>query len=502
MKPTIDTPEMRAPSLLQALLPLLALIVLLALSVYLYADDSSYGANQIALLLAGGIAAVIGIRNGLRWADIQDAIVGGVALATSALFILLAVGALIGAWILSGTVPTLIDYGMRLLNPSVFYPAACLICALVAVAIGSSWTVAGTLGVALMGVASGLGLSPEITAGAVISGAYFGDKMSPLSDTTNLAPAAAGSELFEHIRHMTWTTLPSISIALVMFTAIGWGGIGAPDPGTGLGDLSAQMAAQFHLGWHLLIPLVVVFVLAVKRFPAFPTIFIGALLGVGFAVVFQPEAVVRLAANADLPRPMQLLSGGWKALFEGYKSATGNAAVDELLGRGGMASMLNTVWLIICAMAFGAVMERAGLLERLIRSVLKAARSPGALIAATLGTSAGTNVLAADQYIAIVLPGRIFRPEYARRGLAPVNLSRALEDAGTLTSPLIPWNTCGAYMAATLGVATFDYAPYAFFNLINPLLAAVMAYLGFKILRIAPPQPEIVHVERRLPADT
>jgi len=502
MKPAIDTPDMRAPSLLQALLPLLTLIVLLALSVYLYSDNSSYGANQIALLIAGGVAALVGLRNGLRWADIQEAIVGGVALATGALFILLAVGALIGAWILSGTVPTLIDYGMRLLDPSVFYPAACLICALVAVAIGSSWTVAGTLGVALMGVASGLGLSPEITAGAVISGAYFGDKMSPLSDTTNLAPAAAGSELFEHIRHMTWTTIPSIAIALVMFSVIGWGGVGTPDAGTGLGDLSAQMAAQFNLGWHLLIPLAVVFVLAVKRFPAFPTIFIGALLGVLFAVVFQPDAVLRLAANADLPRPMQLLSGGWKALFDGYKSATGNAAVDELLGRGGMASMLNTVWLIICAMAFGAVMERAGLLERLIRSVLKAARSPGALITATLGTSAATNALAADQYIAIVLPGRIFRPEYARRGLAPVNLSRALEDAGTLTSPLIPWNTCGAYMAATLGVATFDYAPYAFFNLINPLLAAVMAYLGFKILRITPPQPEIVHVERRLPADT
>jgi len=493
---------MRAPSLLQAMIPLLALIVLLALSVYMYADNSSYGANQIALLLAGGVAAVIGIRNGLRWVDIQDAIVGGVALATGALFILLAVGALIGAWILSGTVPTLIDYGMRLLSPSVFYPAACLICALVAVAIGSSWTVAGTLGVALMGVAGGLGLSPEITAGAVISGAYFGDKMSPLSDTTNLAPAAAGSELFEHIRHMTWTTIPSIAIALVLFTVIGWGAVGTPDAGSGLGDLSAQMATQFNLGWHLLIPLVVVFVLAVKRFPAFPTIFIGALLGVVFAVVFQPDAVLRLAANPDLPRPMQLVSGGWIALFDGYKSATGNAAVDELLGRGGMASMLNTVWLIVCAMAFGAVMERAGLLERLIRSVLQAAKSPGALIAATLGTSAGTNALAADQYIAIVLPGRIFRPEYARRGLAPVNLSRALEDAGTLTSPLIPWNTCGAYMAATLGVATMDYAPYALFNLINPLLAGVLAYLGFKILRIAPTQPEIVHAQRRMPADT
>lgn len=503
MKPAVDATEMRAPSLLQALAPLLTLIVLLALSVYLYADDSSYGANQIALLLAGGVAAIVGIRNGLRWADIQDAIVGGVALATGALFILLAVGALIGAWILSGTVPTLIDYGMRLLNPTVFYPAACLICAIVAVAIGSSWTVAGTLGVALIGVAGGLGLSPEITAGAVISGAYFGDKMSPLSDTTNLAPAAAGSELFEHIRHMTWTTIPSIVIALAAFTVIGMGGIGVDaTPDSGLGDLSAQMAAQFDLGWHLLIPLAVVFALAVRRFPAFPTIFIGALLGVLFAVVFQPDAVLRLAADPTLPRPLQLLSGGWKSLFDGYKSATGNVAVDELLGRGGMASMLNTVWLIVCAMAFGAVMERAGLLERLIRSVLRAAKSPGALIAATLGTSAGTNALAADQYIAIVLPGRIFRPEYARRGLAPVNLSRALEDAGTLTSPLIPWNTCGAYMAATLGVATLDYAPYALFNLVNPLLAAVLAYLGFKILRIQPPQPDLVHARRPMPMDT
>ncbi|MDQ3270356.1 MAG: Na+/H+ antiporter NhaC [Pseudomonadota bacterium] len=501
MNSDADAPQMRAPSLLQAMIPLLALIALLATSVYLYADDSSYGANQIALLLAGGVAAVIGIRNGLRWAEIQEAIVGGVALATGALFILLAVGSLIGAWILSGTVPTLIDYGMLLLSPAVFYPASCLICALCAVAIGSSWTVAGTLGVALMGVAGGLGLSPEITAGAVISGAYFGDKMSPLSDTTNLAPAAAGSELFEHIRHMTWTTVPSITIALIGFAAISWGGVGAAPPTAGLGDLSAHMAAQFNLGPHLLIPLLVVFVLAIRRFPAFPTIFIGALLGVVFAIVFQPEAVLRLAATPDLPRPMQLLSGGWIALFDGYKSATGNAAVDELLGRGGMASMLNTVWLIICAMAFGAVMERAGLLERLIRSVLQAAKSPGALIAATLGTSAGTNVLAADQYIAIVLPGRIFRPEYARRGLAPVNLSRALEDSGTLTSPLIPWNTCGAYMAATLGVATLDYAPYAFFNLVNPLLAGLMAYLGFKILRIAPPRPEVVHTADRLPAD-
>ncbi len=476
----------RAPTLLQALAPLLFLAVLLALAVYLYADNSSYGANQIALLLAAGVAALVGLRNGMSWQEIQDSLVQGVSLAVVPIFILLAVGALIGSWILSGTVPTLIVYGLKLLHPSFFYPAACLICAIVALAIGSSWTVAGTLGVALIGVGQGLDMSPAITAGAVISGAYFGDKMSPLSDTTNIAPAAAGSELFAHIRHMTWTTGPSIAIALLLFTIIGLSGGGRSEGGEGLGQLPALLEAQFNMGWHLLIPLLVVFALAIVRFPAYPTIFIGALLGVLFAVVFQPEVVLRLADRDTLSRPMALLAGSWTALFDGYKAQTGNAAVDDLLSRGGMSSMLNTVWLVICALGFGAVMESTGLLERLIRSVLKAARSTGSLIAATLGTAIGANVIAADQYMSIVLTGRLFRPEYERRGLAPVNLSRALEDAGTMTSPLIPWNTCGAYMAATLGVATLDYLPYAFFNLLSPVVALVLAYAGFKILRVDP----------------
>src|SRR5690606_34291941 len=233
-------------------------------------------------------------------------------------------------------------------------------------------------------------------------------------------------------------------------------------------------------GIHLLIPLLVVFVLAIRGFPAYPTILVGALLGAVFAVVFQPDVVVALAGNEALSRPMALLAGAWKALFDGYAASTGNAAVDDLLTRGGMTSMLNTIWLIICAMGFGAVMERVGLLERMIRSVLKAARSTGSLIIATLGTAIGANIVAADQYMSIVRTDRRFQPEYARRGLAPVNLSRALEDAGTITSPLVPWNTCGAYMAATLGVATLDYLPYAFFNLAGPLVAAISAYAGFK----------------------
>ncbi|MDX5410028.1 MAG: Na+/H+ antiporter NhaC [Thauera sp.] len=486
-----STAPRRDPSLLQALLPLIFLVAGLASSVYLYGSDSSYGANQIALLLAGGVAGIIGIYNGLRWDDIQAAITRGIALATPALLILLAVGALIGTWILSGTVPALIVYGLKLMDPSFFYPAACLICAIVALAIGSSWTVAGTLGVALMGVASGLDMSPAITAGAVISGAYFGDKMSPLSDTTNLAPAAAGGELFAHVRHMTWTTLPSLAIALIGFAVLGFGAQ-AGTAAVGFDDLSGELGRQFALGPHLLIPLLVVFGLAMRRFPAFPTIFIGALLGAVFAVIFQPDLVVKLAGNEELSRPMALLSGAWIALFDGYKGASGNAAVDDLINRGGMSSMLNTVWLIVCAMCFGAVMEKVGLLERLIRSVLKMARSTGSLIVATLVTAFGTNVLAADQYLAIVLPGKIYRSEYEKRGLAPENLSRALEDAGTITSPLIPWNTCGAYMAVTLGVATLDYLPYALFNLVNPVIAGILAYIGFKILHLKP-AAEIVH---------
>jgi len=493
-EPTPAT-QAREPTLLQAVLPLVFLFTLLALSVYLFSDDSSYGGNQIALLLAAGVAMIIGRYNGMAWPVIQEAVINGIAISATAILILLAVGALIGSWILAGVVPTLIHYGMQLLHPSYFYPAACLVCALVAVTIGSSWTVAGTLGVALIGVSQGLGLDPAITAGAIISGAYFGDKMSPLSDTTNLAPAAAGSEIFSHIRHMSWTTGPSILLALLGFVWLSWGVEAGAQP-AGFDNLSAEMGRIFAMGPHLLIPLLVVFALAIKRFPAYPTILIGALLGAVFAVIFQPDAVVRLAGNEDLSRPMALLAGAWTSLFNGYAGESGNEAVDDLLNRGGMSSMLNTVWLIVCAMTFGAVMEKVGLLERLIRSVLKMARSTGSLIVATLVTAFGTNVLAADQYLAIVLPGRIYRSEYEKRGLAAVNLSRALEDAGTITSPLIPWNTCGAYMAATLGVATLDYLPYALFNLINPVLAGILAYVGFKILKI---EATAVIASRRTP---
>jgi NhaC family Na+:H+ antiporter len=471
-------------SVLLAATPVIVLVVLLATSVYLYGSDSSYGGNQIALLFAGAVGAIIAVSRGHSWRDIQQAVVHGIAMATVAMLILLSVGALIGAWMLSGTVPAMIYFGLKLLDPSFFFLATCLICAVTSLATGSSWTTAGTVGIGLIGVATGLGLSPAITAGAVVSGAYFGDKMSPLSDTTNLAAAVTGTDLFTHVRHMTWTTVPSLVVALVLFGILGWGQAVGTDGGRAAETMDA-LVASFNLSPWTLLPLAVVLLLAMRKFPALPTIIAGAVLGAVMAVLLQPDLVVARADAATLSRPMACLKGVWTTLASGYVSSTGNEAVDELLTRGGMSSMLNTVWLIISALSFGAVLEHAGMLERLVRATLAAAKSTGSLVAAVIATSIGTNVVAADQYMAIVLPGKMYRAEFLRRGLDSRNLSRAIEDAGTLTSPLVPWNTCGAYMASTLGVATFAYLPFAFFNLINPLVSIVYGYTGFRIVRIA-----------------
>jgi NhaC family Na+:H+ antiporter len=475
--------SIRVPSLLQALTPLAVLVVLLSVSVWFFGADSSQGANQIALILAAAVAAMIAIRNGESWGDIQEAIVRGISTAMAAILILFAIGALIGTWSLAGTVPAMIYYGLKVLSPTVFYPTACVICALTSLAIGSSWTTAGTLGIGLMGIAQGLGLSPEITAGAVISGAYFGDKMSPLSDTTNLAPAIAGTELFTHIRHMAWTTGPSFVIALVAFTVIGFAGSGPAGPAD-LGDMPAVLAANFDLSIWTLVPLVAVLGLALARFPALPVILFGALLGAVFAAMLQPDLVAAYGSGPGVPDGWAVLKGAWISLFDGYSANTGNALVDDLLSRGGMSSVLTTVWLILSALTFGAVLEHAGMLQRIIQGVIRSAKSTGALVSAVVFTSIGTNIATGDQYIAIVLPGRMFRAEFRRRRLAARNLSRTIEDAGTLTSPLIPWNTCGAYMSTTLGVATLAYLPWCFLNLVNPLIAILYGIRGFTIRRI------------------
>ena len=481
----MQTATGRAPSLFQSLIPVLVLVGLLASSVYLFGDGSSGGPNQIALILAAGVGIILGIANGFSWKEIERGIVHGISLSLGAVLILLVVGSLIGSWILAGIVPTMISYGLSLLTPAVFYAAACGICCFVSLATGSSWTTAGTVGVALIGIATAQNLNLGLAAGAVISGAYFGDKMSPLSDTTNLAPAMAGTDLFTHIRHMMWTTTPSIIIALILFAIVGMR-VTAPEDTASVNAILESLRASFAIGPHLLIPLAIVLTLVIRKMPAFPALLIGALTGCLFAVLFQQPAVLGYADTPGLPVWAALVKGAWMSLFDGYKLTSGNAALDELLSRGGMAGMLGTVWLILAAMMFGAVMEATGMLARIATSILSMVRGTGSLIAATLATSFGMNVVASDQYIAIVLPGRMFRAEYARRGLAPKNLSRALEDAGTLTSPLVPWNTCGAFMAQTLGVATFAYAPFAFFNLINPLVSLVYGFTGFTIAKAGP----------------
>jgi Na+:H+ antiporter, NhaC family len=458
-----------------ALTPVIFLVTLLGCSVYLFGADSSYGANQIALVLATCVAALAGRRVGVSWREAQDGIVHGIGVGLGPTLILLAVGMLIGTWILCGTVPAMIYYGVDVLNPDIFYAASAAICAIVAVSIGSSWTVAGTMGIGLMGISGSFELSPAVTAGAIISGAYFGDKLSPMSDTTNLASAATSVDLFDHIRHMLWTTVPAFLIALGVFAVIGSGGGGTPREITGL---QQSLAAEFNLGPHLLLPLVLMLGLVYKRFPAYPAIVISALTGAVFAVLFQPEAIVKLAgAGEGLSRPFALLKGVWISLFDGYKATSGNEFLDALLSKGGMSSMLNTVWLIICALGFGGVLERTGILNYLLQLALKKVNSAGSLITATVCTGIGTNALAADQFIAVALPGRMFKDEYPRYGLSRLNLSRTLEDSATLTSALIPWNTCGAYMSATLGIATWQYAPYAFFNLLCPLIAIAYGFL-------------------------
>ena len=479
--------EPKPASLVDALIPVVSLVLMLALSVYLFGSDSSSGPNQIVLTLGAGIAAIVAIRNGHSWVDIQHAIVSGIGTAMGAILILLSVGGLIGTWLMAGTVPALIYYGLELLDPQWFYAAACLICSIAALATGSSWTVAGTLGVALIGVSMGLGLSPAIAAGAIISGAYFGDKMSPLSDTTNLAPAVASTDLFTHIRHMAWTTGPSMTIALILFAIVGFG-TDVQSGGEALDRLRTALEGEFTISPWALVPLVVVFFMAYRKVPPLPTILFGALLGGVVAAVLQPDVVLRFVDSPGLPPVIAMVKGVWIALANGFVSSTGVPEVDDLLSRGGMSSMLVTIWLILTAMSFGAVLEHAGMLNRLIQSALKAAKSTGSLITTVVLTCIGVNIIAADQYIAIVLPGKMYKAEFQRRGLDARNLSRVIEDSGTLTSPLVPWNTCGAYMAATLGVATLAYLPFAFFNLINPLVSIFYGYTGFTIRRIEPAQ--------------
>ncbi len=460
--------------MLLSLAPIALLVLLLSASVGLFGSDASYGPNQVALIIASAATMLVGWRRGMSWQAIQEGMVGAITVSIMPMMILLSVGALIGGWIISGTVPGMIYYGVQLLDPGFFYAASAIICALASLSLGSSWTVAGTLGIGLMGIATTYSLSPAITAGAVISGAYFGDKLSPLSDTTNLAAAAVGVDLFEHIKNMLWTTLPAFIAALVIFSFIGSEGAATPD---NIAEIRAALASQFAISPWVLSPLVLMLALIYFRVPAYPAILICTLSGTLYAAAFQTDVVRALALAAHPESPAPLVQGLWMALFSGYQSPESMGELSKLLDKGGLASMLNTIFLILTAMTFGGMLDSTGILRQLLDQVLCGVKRTGDLILATVGGGFITNVLAADQFLAITLPGRLFTPAYDDRGLSRLSLSRTLEDSATLTSVLIPWNTCGAFMAATLGVATFEYAPYALFNLICPLLAVIFGYL-------------------------
>lgn len=479
----MDESDKWQPTLPEALLPVLFLVIALSSSVYLFGEDSSYGPNQIALFAASGLTLILAWRRGFKWAELERAMAESVGSTVNAILILLVVGALIGSWILSGTVPAMIYYGLLLIDPSAFYITACVVCALSSLAIGSSWSTIGTVGLALVGMASALGLPLGITVGAIVSGAYFGDKMSPLSDTTNLAPAIAGGDLFTHIRHMMWTTFPAIAIAMTVYGLLGLGIEGRGDDQR-LAAMLPVLKTQFSIGPHLLLPVCVTVFLAIRKVPALPAMMLTTVTGILFAFLFQREVMAAFAGGDGFGA---LVTAQWTVLFAGFEAQTGDQVLNELLSRGGMSGMLTTVWLVISAVTFGALLERLGLLQRLVAGILASARSSGGLIVATVLSCIGTNIVAADQYISIVVPGRAYRLEFRRRGLAPENLSRALEDAGTVTSPLVPWNTCGAFIFGVVGVSAFVYAPYCFFNLISPVLSAIYGVVNFKIVRLPAP---------------
>lgn len=473
----------KKPSLLVALVPVAVLVFLLIVNVIMFKDDSSYGPNQIALLIAAGVSGIIGLFHlKMKYDDIEEGAIHSIGLAMQANMILLVVGTLIGTWILAGIVPSMIYYGLKIISPAVFLPLACIVCCIVSLGTGSSWSTTGTVGIALIGIGSTLGFSEGMVAGAVISGAYFGDKMSPLSDTTNLAPAMAGTDIFTHIKHMLYTTIPSITLALIGFSILSMTVSTSAATSSEISQVLGVIDSNFNVGVHLfLAPAIVLFMVA-KKVPALPALAVGAILGAVFAIIFQQDLLSslvggELTAKAVYAKVMSVAFGG-------FEIETGNKMIDKLLSRGGMSGMLNTVWLILTAMIFGGVMERTGMLDRIANTILKMVSGAGSLVGATVGSCIFLNMSACDQYLAIVVPGRMFRSAYKKFGLHPKNLSRSLEDAGTVTSVLIPWNTGGAYNSSVLGVATVAYLPYCFFNLISPVMSVFMASFNLSIEKL------------------
>jgi NhaC family Na+:H+ antiporter len=443
----------------------------------------------VALLLAATVAGIIVRRNGQKWAQTIKHVIGTIGSAMPSMLILLLIGSLAGTWMISGVVPVMVYYGLDIINPQLFLATAVIVSAVVSVATGSSWSTIATIGVALLGIGKAIGISEAVVAGAIISGAYFGDKISPLSDTTNLAPAMAGTDLFTHIRYMFYTTVPSMALTLILFLIIGLNydfAVVVAD----VDHVKSAIEGSFNTSlWLFLVPVILLTIIMLKV-PPIPSLMIGTLLGGAFAVIFQPHIILEIAGEGMSYTKASYI-GFMQAMFGDVSLSTQNEEVNELLSTTGMRGMLDTIWLILSAMVFGGIMEAGGLLSRITKPIMKVAKSTGALVTSTVGTCIFFNATASDQYLAIVVPGRMYKKAYEEKGLKPEVLSRTLEDSGTMTSVLIPWNTCGATQSRVLDVATFDYLPYCFFNIISPFMSILFAYFNIKIRRLAsPPKKE------------
>jgi NhaC family Na+:H+ antiporter len=468
-------------SLRASLIPVVLLVALLAYNVFVFGDDALSGSNQFILLIGGAIAAIVGFFHHIPYEKMLSEVAENVKSTTGALLILLMVGALSGTWLISGIIPAMIYYGLQILNPTIFLAACVIICAIISIATGSSWTTSATVGIALIGIGNALGIPVGMTAGAVLSGAYFGDKMSPLSDTTNLAPAMAGGDLFTHIRYMLYTTVPTLVVTLIVFVILGLTLKTSGEADTD--SILKSIDASFNIsGWLFLVPLGVILMI-LKKTPPLMALLIGTLLGGVFALIFQPTVVAGLSGATNLT-----FENGYKGIINAItintQIATDNAALNDLFAAKGMSGMLGTIWLIMCAMVFGGIMDGIGALSKISQSLLQIAQTTFGLFASTVASCLALNVTASDQYLAIVIPGKMFSKAYKDRGLAPENLSRTLEDSGTVTSVLIPWNTCGAYHSSVLGVSVGEYFVYAIFNWLSPFMTLLFAAFKIKIAQL------------------
>ena len=464
----------------EALIPVILLMGMLAYNIF-FADGEALGqySNQFILLISGGIAAIVGFFNKVRiktmlleiWENLRSVFVP--------IMILFLVGALAGTWLVSGVIPAMVYYGLQVLNPSIFLPACVVIAALISIATGSSWTTSATVGIALIGIGEALGINLGMVAGAVISGAYFGDKMSPLSDTTNLAPAMAGTDLFTHIRYIAITTTPTIILTIVIFSIISMNidTTGSADVSGLLNSINSTFDTTPYL---FIVPLAVIGLILTKTKPLI-ALGSGVLLAIVFAFIFQKEVLSNLSSSN--------ITAIFNSIFTDIQIITDNEKLNDLFSSGGMQGMLWTIFLIVCAMVFGGVMDAIGALARITKALLKMAHTVFGLFASTVFSCLGLNVIASDQYLAIVIPGKMFKNAFEDRGLAPENLSRTLEDSGTVTSVLIPWNTCGAYQSGVLGVGVGEYFMYAFFNWMSPFTTLLFAALNIKIKQLTKSDP-------------